>query len=223
MPAVATRNDALRFELAGLEIVHLLTAGTLPGVRVLAAAARNGQGTGYLKTTGAAGVNLSWKAPGSAAFGPEVDVASDGSYLLEDPDSAKWLRVQVYKDYLRSGPAQGAVRLYEVYNNGIGHDDVTAAEATAGDVASYNVTLKNESTRVLIAPRVWLDAAVSDLEISDDNATWVSPTTEPTALVFPDLAAGGTDILYLRRTIDAAAPFDPKILNLLHTRFEAFF
>lgn len=206
-----------------MEIVHLLTSGTLPGVSILAAAARNGQGTGYLKTTGTAGVNLSWKAPGSSGFGPEVDVASDGSYLLEDPDSAKWLRVQVYKDYLRSGPAQGAVRLYEVYNNGIGHDDVTAAEASAGDVASYNVIMKNDSPKILIAPRVWLDAAVSDLEISDDNIVWVSPTTEPTALLFPDLAAGGSDTLYLRRTIAAAATFDPKILNLLHTRFEAFF
>lgn len=206
-----------------MEIVHLLAAGTVPGVRVLAVAARNGTGTGHLKTTGAAGTMLSWKAPGSSAFGPEVNVSADASYVLEDPDSAKWLRVQVYKDYLRSGPAQGAVRLYAVYNNGVGHDDVTAAEASAGDVAAYSVTTKNDSTQKLIAPRVWLDAAVSDLEISDDNATWVSPTTEAAALVFPDLPAGGSDILYLRRTIAAAATFDPKIENLLHMRYEAFF
>ena len=223
MPAIATRNDALRFELSGVEIVHLVPAGTVPGVRVIAAAARNGPGTGHLRTTGATGTLLSYKAPGSAAYGPEVDVSADGSYVVEDPDSAKWLRVQVSADYLHAGPTDGAVKLTEVYNNGVGHADLTAAEASAGHVAEYSVTMKNDSSQLLIAPRVWLDSAVSDLEISIDNAAWVSPTTEPTALVFPDLAAAGSDILYLRRTIAAAATFDPKILNLLHANFEAFF
>ncbi|HUU97011.1 MAG TPA: hypothetical protein VM487_14825, partial [Phycisphaerae bacterium] len=67
--------------------------------------------------------------------------------------------------------------------------------------------------------RVWLDPAVSGLEISHDDVTYVSPTTEANALELGDLAPSGTATLYLRRTIAAEAEADPKVLNHLRHSF----
>ena len=63
---------------------------------------------------------------------------------------------------------------------------------------------------------VWLDAAVSDLKISDDGVDWVNPTTEATGLEFDDLAVHESVTLHLQRTISASASYDPDVLNHLH-------
>ena len=222
MPAAATRADSLRLTLASVEILSLSAVGTIPGVIVLAAAGRNGQGDGMLRSTGD-GTLLSWRAPGSATYGLKVDCSSDGTYLLEDGDDHDcWLRVQVYASYLSSTPATARVDLQDRLQNGISSDDVTAAEATAGDVETYTVTLENDAATNLSGLKVWItDPDANTLEISDDNATWVSPTTEETALALPDLAAGATDTLYCRRTVAAAEPSSPSVLQLLHFAFNA--
>jgi len=217
-PATAdgARADGVRIKLASLEIKHLAAVGTLPGVVILQAAARNGPGTGQLQSS-SDGTRLAWRAPGSDTFGAAVVCGSDGPYLLEDgEDPNKWLRVQIYASYLASTPRDARVYLGDLFANGPPHDDVTAQEASAGDVTIYSLELVNESAVNISDLRAWIHATVSGLEISDDNATWVNPTTEATGLSFGSLASGASKTLWLRRTIAAAAASDAKILTLLH-------
>jgi len=226
MPVPSTHADALQLKVSGTEIQHLASVGTLRGVRVLSAAGRNGPGTGTLRAEGN-GTLLSWQAPGSSAFGSAVLCDADGSYLLEDGDDRNlWVPIQVYVDHLPDGSEEASVHLQDVYAGGTSHDDVTAAEASAGDVTTYQVTLENTSDVTLGHLHVWiekgLNAGFRDLftiilhwwqsgasahliEISEDNANWYQPETEAAAVDFPDLAPGETDILYVRRTIGAAA------------------
>jgi hypothetical protein len=214
--------DALEFTIDDVEIGQLVAVGTIPGVFVTYAAGANGKGTGYLASSGD-GTRLAWKAPGSSCFGPDVQVGTDGSYLLEDElDRGKYVRVWVVTAFLQETPTQAEVYLDDIYNNGIGHDDVTAAEASAGDVVTYTLTMENKSAKVLWTPRFWLHSDTDNLEIGDDGVAWVSPTTESTALELPDLAAGGTDILHVRRTIAASSDCDPRVSNRIEYSFESF-
>ena len=219
MPEAYRHADALRLEVSTVEVQHLAAVGTVSGVALLLAAARNGEGTGRLRIE-SSGVQLSWQAPGSATFGDKVNCAADGAYLLEDgEDSDKWIRVHVYADHLPEDTEEAKVYLRQVYSGGASDDDVTAAEASAGDVATYTITMENVSAVGLSALKVWLHADTDDIDISDDGAAWVSPTTEGTALDFPDLAAGATDVLHLRRTIGAASASDAGVIDKLHFSF----
>ena len=220
MPVVATRADSLRLESSGTEIVHLNAVGTIPGVVVLAVAARNGLGTGTIRSEGD-GNTLSWRAPGSETFGDAVTVAADGELLLEDgEDTNKWVRIEIHFAELAPGSASEGVLLDDVYNNAIvNKSGITAAQASAGVAEAYTVTMANDGSFTLENLDVWIDAAVSGIEISDDGVVWVSPTTEGTALSFPNLAASGTDTLHIRRTIGAASPSDPAVIDLLHIAY----
>lgn len=213
MPAVATHADALELSLSSVEIVHLTAVGTVSGIRILFVAARNGVGMGRIRNNGSL---ASWQAPGSSTWGDWAEVGTDGNYILEDgEDRDKYVRVAVLNAYLSAGFNEQRVVLQDVYDNAVSHDDVTAGEATAGDVTTHNVIMTNVSTMGLSDLRVWLDAAVAGMEINDGSG-WVSPTTESAALVFGALAPAATDTLQLRRTIGAAAPSDPDVLNHLH-------
>ena len=222
MAEVATGSDALQWQKSSVEIQHLHAVGTIRGVKILQVAARNGKGTGRLRSTGD-GTLLSWREPGAANYGGDCPCASDGDYLLLGSDPGKWIRIRVYEDFLFAGPREEPVLLDDVYNNEIGSDDVTAGEASAGDVETYTVTVKNMGTFTMTDVRFWLDPAVSDLEIGFNGADWFSPTTEETAieLGFPFApAASGT--IHFRRTTGAAAPSDPKVLNNIHARFDGW-
>lgn len=214
----ARRCDALRLEVSGAETHSLRAIGTLPGVVVLAAAGRNGRGTGMLRTSGS-GTWLSWRAPGSNRFGAAVVCDSDGSYLLEDGrDLSKWLRVEVHVDYLVPGAVDARVYLADAYNNGHAHDDVSAAEADAGDIEDYTITLANDSLGDLIDVKAWLELDTAQkIEISSDDINYYAPTFEDhvNALSWARITAGGSETLYLRRTIAASAGYDPGVLNQL--------
>jgi len=220
MPEAYRHADALRLEVVTVEVQHLAAVGTVSGVALLLAAARNGEGTGRLRID-SGGVQLSWQAPGSDTFGDKVNCTVDGEYLLEDgEDRDKWIRVQVYADHLPEDTEEAQVYLLQVYGGGVSDDDVTAVEASAGDVAVYMILMKNISAVGLSALKVWLHADTADIEISDSAiAGWVSPTTEETALDFPDLAAGDDDTLYLRRTIAASSASDAGVIDKLHFSF----
>lgn len=211
--------DALRVEKDGVEIESLVAAGAVPGVAVLFAAGRNGTGSGYLRTN-AAGDAIQWKAPGSAAYGPEVPVPADGIYLLRDGASQHaWVRVQVWTAHLVAG-RKAEVELRDVFGNDVGHDDVSAAEADAGDVASWTLTLRNShDSKTLSMVRCWLVAV--GLELSTDGASWSAPASEAAALALPDLAPEATTTLHVRRTIAAGSASDADVLNLLRFRYEA--
>ena len=220
MAAVATQADSLRLSVSGVEVKHLGCVGAVPGVAPLLAAARNGPGSGDLKTEGD-GTWILWRAPGSSSYGTPVALSGDGAYLLEDGDDRDaWLRVQAYTSYLLPAGAAGRVLLGDVYAGGTTDDDVAAGEATAGSVTTYTITLRNDSAMRLGRLVAWLDAATAGIEISDDGVAWVNPTSEATGLELPDLGPGATDTLHLRRTIAALADSDPEVLDVFHVAFD---
>jgi len=213
--------DALRIRTASTEVVQLTAIGTIPGVAVLNAAARNGTGTARLRSSGeTVGHLLCYRAPGSSTFGVPHRVEADGVYVLPDgEDPSKFVRVQVWTAYLAPGIAEGSVKLRDVFNNEIKADDVSAAEAAAGDVETTTLSLENDGGRILSQVKAWLDPSTENLEISSDGVAWSTPTGEASALGLADVPPDGSVTLHLRRTIAAGAPSDPEILNQLHLSF----
>lgn len=198
----------------------LAAVGVLDGVRVLAVAGANGPGMGRLIGS-QDGNRIAWQAPGSATPGDAIEADADGSYSVEDgEDRTKWARIQVYADYRSDGADAAQVTLGDLFNNALAGANVTASEASAGDVFAWTLTLTNNGLATLSQLKIWLDAAVSRIEISDDGAAWVTPTTEATALALPDLVPAGTDTLHIRRTVAASTPFDPSELVHLHYSFQ---
>lgn len=206
------RGDAIRIEYSGTAIQHLAAIGTVPGAAVLAVAGRCGPGLGRLRYR-SSGTLWSWQAPGGS-FGKEYTITADGDYLLEDgTDEDAWIRIRVATTYVLS-EQEADVFLGEVFNT-LGPDDVTASEASAGDVVSTTYALANDSVNRIDGLVVWLDASTTGLEISDDNLTWVSPTTEGAGLSLGSVSAAASVALYTRRTIGAGASSDTDVLNLL--------
>lgn len=219
---VTTRADALRFTVSSVEVTHLAAVGSLPGLAITSASAANGPGTGALRTTPASASRVQWKAPGSSTWGPAVDVSAGGAALLEDGENpAAFVRVTASASYLPAAGVESRVLLRDVHNNGSGGDDVTANEATAGLVESWSITLEHDGGFPITNLVAWIDAGVSGLEISDDNATWVSPTSEAAGLALANLAPGDTDTIYLRRTVGAGASSDAAKLNHLRFAFDS--
>jgi len=209
---------SLRIESAGIELHSLVPAGTVAGVAILHAAGRNGPGLGRLRVS-AAGDTIQWRAPGSATWGAAVAIPVSDAYLLSDgADPNKWLRVQVWTDHVIAAD-EAVVALRDVFNNGLGHLDVTANQAAAGDVALWELTLRNIGSHAIVALIAWLDPATPGLEISANGITWQSPTGQATAMPLADLAPAAAATLYLRRTIAALAAFDSDVLNHLHFSF----
>lgn len=221
------RADAVGILSASIEVQSLLAVETIPGVVILAAAGSNGPGVGYLRC---ADHNLlSWEAPGDGGrVGAESGCSADGDYLLEaaedDQGNAqpeKWIRVRVYASRLIQGSA-ASVYLRDVYSNAIAGDDVTAAEAAAGVVVAWQVAVTNRGSGWLNRIRVWLDGLATGLEVSPDGSDWSAPTTEAAALNLGDLGPGGQVALHLRRTIPAAAEWNPAVLHRLQISFQGF-
>ena len=208
----ATLADALRlYASPGVEITHLRAVGTIPGVRILLAAARNGPGVGMLRYLDG---SLYWRAPGSATFGDAVAATVDGEYLVTDGEDAfKFVRCQAYADYLQE--RDGRVFLADRYQNAIGHDDVTAAEALAGSIETWQITARNESNVPLYHVSAWVDFETSGLELSANGVDWLGGAS------LGDLSPAAEVTLHLRRTIGAEAAYDPAVLNHVHFAFGA--
>lgn len=176
---MAAPQDLRLYDSTPAEVPSLVAVETIPGLRVLAAAGLNGPGKGQLASA-ANKASLTWQPPGEAAPGAAVTCPTDGTYTLTFGD--KWLQVAILRDWMDAGGAFGPVYLQDLYNNGLASDDVTAAEALAGDVETYSLNLKNAGTDTLQMLRGWLDAETEFLEISNDNATWNSGTSYATGL-----------------------------------------
>lgn len=218
MPAAATRADSLRFELSAVEVAQVDAVGSIPGLHILHVAAKNGTGIGRLRTS-LDGKSASWRAPGGKSIRTPLDVSLDGSYILEDGDDPdKFVRIQITAAELSGVPIDAEVVLRDLYNNAIASDDVTAAEASAGDQETYAFDLKNDSTDDATDLLVWLDAAVSDIEIKD-GFFWKSPTDEASGVGLGSILSGNSIVVDLRRTIGAGATADPAVLTHLHFSF----
>jgi len=219
MADVATKGDAIRIMDSGNEVQQLHAVGTIHGVAIRQAAGACGPGIGRLASEGN-GSLLRWRAPGSSTAGPSVDVSAGGQFLLLDGDDASaWLRIQVYTDFLLATPQAADVHLTDVFNNAVAADNVSASEASAGDVSTWTLTLRNDSDEMVTDITVWIDDDTDGVEISDDGSTWVSPTTEAAGLDLGDLVASAEATLHIRRTIAASSASDPDVTSLLHYSF----
>jgi len=190
-------------------------------VAPLLAAALNAPGTGRLRSEGD-GTWLSWRAPGSATFGPAVHCPGDGDYVLTDGlDADKWIRVAVHADYLPEGAAEAEVFLADRYNNDVGGPDVSAAEAVAGDVEDYQLSLQNDGGQRLSNLRVWLDpTADARTSIGWNGVDFSAPTNEEEGLLRDLLEIDESVALHVRRTVPAEESSTPKELVHVHLAFD---
>jgi len=111
------------------------------------------------------------------------------------------------------------VYIADRWGNGISGDDVTAGEATAGDVSVETWVITSNSNATISQLKVWIAVGVSGVEISDDNITFVTPIIESDALSFGDIAVDGSVNLYVKRTVVAGATSNPSIFNILEFVF----
>jgi len=211
--------DALKIESNAVEVQHLTVVGNVPGVVPLLAAARNGPGVGRLAC--AAGGLLSWRAPGSSAAGPEVDVSAGGTFVLTDGDDAdRWIRVEVHTAHLAE-TAQAEVFLADRYNNAVAGPDVSAEEAAAGDVRNWSLSLRNTAKSDFHDLRVWLHAGCDPwIEIGLDGEHWSQPRNEEAALTVSLLPAGESATMWIRRAVPAGQPAHAKKLVKFNMIFD---
>lgn len=224
MPTLNNRADALQLAfyetppLVGLPIPMFAALRTIPGVIVSGAGHRNGPGKGALRAE-LDGRSLSWKAPGSAAFGPAVIASADGNYLLEDgADRGKFLQISVQIASLRPAPIEQAIYLQDRWNAAL--SNLTAAEAGAGTTAVSLLELRNISAGTLTNLRGWLEPGNATLSISADGAAYSAPTTEPAGLDLGTLAAGASRRFWMKRIVAPGATANPKVFAGLHFRFD---
>lgn len=210
-----TRNDGLRLQLAASDVASLRAVGTLAGVVILAVAARNGPGQGILIASAA---GISWQAPHGLAGAPQP-ITADGSYLLEDgADPSRWIRIQAYAAYLpQSGNA--LVSLGDQYA-GVGIDDVSAANATAGIIETTQFSIKNMTANAITGVTLWIDATgngYGTVSISSDGANFFKPLSQgdPNVLTWASIAPAASANLWVKRTIGAGAASNAGLLNLL--------
>ncbi len=209
-------TEPLHIEVDSVDVVQMTAIGAVPGVVPVLVAACNGPGTGALQCVDA---KLSWRAPGSSTFGPEVCCLADDTMLLRDgenPDA--WIRIEAHLAYLASG-SQGEVLICDRWSNGIAQADVSAADALSGAVLEYTVGLR--ATYSIANVAIWFgsdsDAYTS---ASVDAAVWSAPQSESSALLIDNIASGDTATLYLRRTVPAAAAHSARQRVHLHLSFD---
>jgi len=212
--------DALSFSSGGTTQKSRGHLGGIPGVRIDRVAGRCPTGQGELRSFGD-GTEIAYK-PAGGNYGPSLTWSSGQKVLLGAGVAGdEYIVCEIYTAYLLKANA-GRLDFREQYNNLVASDDVTAAEATAGDVSTYTIDVQNDGSVPVYGVRVWLDPTVSGIEISDDGAVWVNPTTEASALNLGTLAASASATLHLRRTISPGATADPAVPVVVLVSFERF-
>lgn len=226
MAAEKTRADAVRITNdIGVLVDMLIAIGTIPGVAIDFAAAKNGEGTGYIQS-GDNGNELTWKAPGSTTFGTAVVASSDGVYVLEDgEDDDKCVRVTVTTAYLESSAQTAPVYLSDRFNNEIGSDNVAADDADTGTNSTETILVYNRSGQQITNLKAWIDSAVTYLQIAKPfPATFKTPTSEGHAdvLTWATVAPDAYVTIRIKRTIPASTGEAPTVLNVLHLSWDGY-
>ena len=175
MAAQKTRGDSLRWYLSGaasdggsqsdpnaslgnyrssteVQMLSTTQPTNITGVVIDYAAGQNGAGSGTLTYT-ASGTLLQWTAPGGA-IGPSVNIGSNGTYVIEDADPNKWIRVTVTSGSLPGTNQTDSVPLAAVYNKVF--DNVSASEASAGDTEYRALMVKNENAAQVDGAKVYI-------------------------------------------------------------------
>jgi hypothetical protein len=196
-------SSELQFQSAGNPLVSLTPVNTLPGVQILSVAALNGPGNGLLDCDAVG--NLTWAPPGGAA-GTPVDCSAGGTFLLPDATGNAWLSVYVVAEYLALA-SQAAITLQDVYDGPLVNSDVTAAQASGGNVSTWTLSLVNTSSSSLSSVALWFTAgglaSGLGLQASLDGSTWTAPTSG-SPLAVGTMAASASVTVHLKRTIPAA-------------------
>jgi len=113
---------------------------------------KNATGAGSLEATG--NDTLRWTAPGGAP-GASVTITNGQTKVLEDADNpGKYVRVTRTSATNLTGTA--TVTLTEVLNNLVGFDNVSSAEAAAGDDEYRFLFLKNGSAVNVESFKAWV-------------------------------------------------------------------
>lgn len=198
----------------------------MPGLRIDHIGGYNGTGTGTI-TAPTAGT-LTWTPPGGTA-GSAVAVTVGTTAILLDSSGDKWIEVTRTGTGDLAGEEPVGVR--ETFNNIFGGENFSAAEAAAGEDKYHAVMLRNDDSVTMDAIIVWIDSTVTTaggLAIAKETVdgdgkiqviancttaptglTWVSPTTEGTALPIGTLTAGEKIGLWFRVTENAGAAANP--------------
>lgn len=175
MPEIKTRADSLREYLTGAvsdggtqtnpnlslgdyrsstEAVSMLINITSPiyGLQVTFAAGGNTVGVGTLTAVDAN--TIQWKCAGGE-YGPQVSILNGQSKIVETSGMpGAYLRVSRVSSSDMSGSA--SIALSARMNNVFGMDDVSSAEATAGDTNYRSTIIKNESVATVLSFKRWI-------------------------------------------------------------------
>lgn len=164
MPDQKTHADSIRLYLTGAasqgaaqadpnlslggfrsssEITHLAYSVSSPiaNLTIDFLAGANGTGTGTITVTGSD--TLTWTPPGGSA-GPAVTILNGETKILEAAGAPeKFIRISRTSADALTGTA--TLTLTDQFNNVIGMDNVSSAEAAAGDTEYRAIMLKNEA------------------------------------------------------------------------------
>lgn len=142
--AQADPNAALGGFRSSSEITHLAYSISNPiaNITINFLAGANGTGSGTITATG--NDTLTWTPPGGTA-GPAVTILNGETKILEAAGAPeKFIRITRTTTDNLSGAA--VLTLTDQFNNVIGMDNVSSAEAAAGDAEYRAIMLKNEAT-----------------------------------------------------------------------------
>ncbi len=139
----ADPNASLGGFRSGNEITHLAYAVSNPisNLTIDFLAGANGTGSGTITVTG--DDTLTWTPPGGSA-GPAVTILNGETKILEAAGAPeKFIRVSRTSTDPLTGTA--TLTLTDQFNNVIGMDNVSSAEAAAGDTEYRAIMLRNEA------------------------------------------------------------------------------
>jgi len=175
MPDEKTHADAIRLYLSGASshegaqadadaaignyrgttewtVLAQSVANAIANVTIAHVAGANGEGAGTLTASGAS--ELKWTPPGGSQ-GAGVTIANGETKVLEGgTDTDKYIRVTRTSAAALSGTA--TVTLTDTFNNTVGLDDISSAEAAAGDDEQRGLYFKNESTVAVTLLKAWV-------------------------------------------------------------------
>jgi len=213
-----------------IEIINPLASVTIEHV-----SGANGTGNGSLSSDGANA--LRWTPPGGTQ-GALVTILNGETKILEGGTASKFIRVTRTTANDLDGSA--TVALSTFYNNAVGQDNLSSAEALAGHVSYRALMFKNESSGTVTNIQAWVDPAVSGISIGlelpisshiqdrtaggDTQApagvTFDSGTTPGTGLQIGTVPAGGMVGIWIKRDISAAAVASALTLSKIHYSFD---
>jgi hypothetical protein len=152
--AQSSDNAALGNYRSSTEVQVLGNTITSPiaNVTINYVAGANGTGAGSLAATGVD--TLAWTPPGGTQ-GAAVTILNGETKILEGgSDSNKYIRVTRTSATNLTGTA--TVTIANVFNNAVGFDNVSSAEAAAGDNEYRGICVKNENAVTTSAVTVYI-------------------------------------------------------------------